>query len=355
MIRITKRPDPSKKVEFMMRLGGILAALVAAAIIMALLGYHPFEVYGNLIRGALGSAYRLKATLNKAIPLVVLSLGVAVAFKMKFWNIGAEGQMAMGGFGAAFVALRYGDLPPYVLLPLMFVMGVLCGGVWGLIPALLKVKLGTNETLVTLMLNYIALKFLSYLQYGPWREDGGFPKVKDFSENAVLPSVFGVHIGWIIGLVLTAAIYVMLRRSKWGYEIAVLGESESTARYAGINVIKLTLLTLLLSGGLCGLAGMMQTSAVEKTLTEQFTGGLGFTSIITAWLARLSPIGILISSFAFGMLIQGGSFLETSMNISSKMSDILQGIIIFFVLGCEFFIQYRVSFRKRGPGKAAAA
>jgi ABC-type uncharacterized transport system permease subunit len=355
MIRITKRPGLSKKKEFMMRWGGVFGALVAAALVMALLGYNPLEVYGNLIGGSLGSAYRLKATLNKAIPLVVLSLGVAVAFKMKFWNIGAEGQMALGGFGAAFVALRYGDLPPYLLLPLMFVIGVLCGGLWGLIPALLRVKLGTNETLVTLMLNYIALQFLSYLQYGPWREDGGFPKVKDFSESAVLPSVFGVHIGWVIALILTAVVYIMFHRSKWGYEIAVLGESEATARYAGINVTRLTLLTLLLSGGLCGLAGMMQTSAVEKTLTEQFTGGLGFTSIITAWLARLSPIGILVSSFSFAMLIQGGSFLETSMNISSKMADVLQGVIIFFVLGCEFFIQYRVSLRKRGTGKGAAA
>lgn len=345
MIRLIRRDGSSPKMEILMRVGSIVAALAAAALLMAVLGYNPFLVYYNILVGSFGSAYRFHATLNKVIPLVVLSLGIAVAFKMKFWNIGAEGQMAMGGFGAAYAALKFGDLPPYILLPLMFVLGLICGGIWGVIPAVLKVKLGTNETLVTLMLNYIALRWLTYLQYGPWKV-GGFPRIPDFSSNAVLPSVFGVHAGWIVTVLLAAAVYVMLRRSKLGYEIAVLGESESTARYAGINVSKITIITMLISGAVCGLAGMMQTSAVEKTLTEQFTGGLGFTAVITTWLARLSPIGIIGTSFSFAMLIQGGRYLETAMNISSKMSDVLQGVIIFFVLGCEFFIQYKIIFHK---------
>lgn len=345
MIRLIRRGDPPKRLEILMRLGSVAAALAAAALVMAVLGYNPLHVYYNIVAGSLGSAYRFQATLNKVIPLVVLSLGIAVAFKMKFWNIGAEGQMAMGGFGAAFAALKYGDLPPYILLPLMFVLGMICGGIWGLIPALLKVKLGTNETLVTLMLNYIALRWLTYLQYGPWK-DGGFPKIPNFPAHAILPSVLGVHIGWIIAVLLTAAVYILLRRSKLGYEIAVLGESEATARYAGINVAKITIVTMLMSGAVCGLAGMMQTSAVEKTLTEQFTGGLGFTAVITTWLARLSPIGILFTSFSFAMLIQGGRYLETAMSISARMSDVLQGVIIFFVLGCDFFIRYQISFRK---------
>ncbi|MDD4715308.1 MAG: ABC transporter permease [Oscillospiraceae bacterium] len=345
MMRMVRRSNPSKNMQILMRAGSVVAALAAAALLMAALGYNPFLVYYNMVAGSFGTAYRLQATIHKVIPLLVLSLGIAVAFKMKFWNIGAEGQMAMGGFGAAYAALKYGALPPYILLPLMFVLGMICGGIWGVIPAILKVKLGTNETLVTLMLNYIALRWLTYLQYGPWKV-GGFPRIPDFSPNAVLPSLFGIHIGWMVAVLLTAAVYVMLRRTKLGYEIAVLGESESTARYAGINVSKVTIVAMLISGAVCGLAGMMQTSAVEKTLTEQFTGGLGFTAVITTWLARLSPIGMIGTSFAFAMLIQGGGYLETTMSISSKMADVLQGVIIFFVLGCDFFIQYKIQLRK---------
>ena len=346
MFKIIKKPDLSLKQKILLQAISIIAALVAAGIVMAIIGYNPLKVYAEVVKGALTTPYRVKATFNKAIPLIILSLGIAVAFKMKFWNIGAEGQMAMGGFGAAYFALNYSYLPAYVLLPLMVLAGVVFGAIWGIIPALLKTKFETSETLVTLMLNYIALKWIIYLQYGPWKESG-FPKIPNFEDNAILPSVFGIHIGWIIALVLVVVVHIILTRSKLGYQIAVIGESKSTALYAGINVTKIVIITMIISGGMCGLAGMIQTSAVEKTLTEAFTGGLGFTAVITTWLARLSAPGILISSFVFAVLIQGGSFIETALGIPSDMAGVLQGVIIFFVLGCEFFTQYKVVSNKK--------
>ncbi len=350
MLRIVRKPEPSAKKAILSQIISVVAALCAAAIIMLIIGINPLKFYSELINGALATKYRVSATLNKAIPLVILSLGTLVAFKMKFWNIGAEGQMCMGAFGAAYFALNFSYLPAYILLPLMALAGLVCGGIWSLIPALLKVKFGTNETLVTLMLNYIALRWITYLQYGPWRE-GGFPKIPTFKPNAVLPSVFGIHIGWIIALVLTLVVYIMMSRTKFGYEISVLGESRATARYAGINVRRVTVWAVIISGALCGLAGMIQTSAVEKTLTEQFTGGLGFTAVITTHIARLSPPAVIVTSFLFAVLLAGGSFLETSMKIPNSMIYALQAVIIFFVLGSEFFLNYKIV-RRAGKGDA---
>lgn len=344
MFKVMKKEEPSSLKEGAMRAAAVLAALLAAAIVMLLFGYNPFEVYGQMIKGSLLSAYRFKETIHKTIPLATLSLGVAVAFKMKFWNIGAEGQFYMGAYAAAWVAFQFSDLPPYVLLPMMFLTAGLAGGLWALIPAMLKLKFSTSETLVTLMLNYIAIKWVSYLQYGPWKDPQaiGFPKIAPFSDSAVLPSVFGIHIGWIITLVLTALVYFMLHYSKLGYELSVLGESELTAKYAGMNVFRILALAILVSGGLCGAAGMMQASAIERSLSDQLSGGLGFTAVITTWLANLSAPAILVVSFLFALLLQGGAFLQSSMHISSSMAEVLQAVIIFFVLGSEFFIRYRI-------------
>lgn len=357
MLKIIKKDEPSQKKEIVMRVLAVLFALIAAAAIMALLGYNPFQVYSKIVEGSLSSGYRLKETINKTIPLVVLSLGVAVAFKMKFWNIGGEGQLYMGAFGASYVALNFNTLPALPLLTLMMVASIICGGLWALIPAILKAKFSTSETLVTLMLNYIAIKWISYLQYGPWKDPKaiGFPKIASFESNAVLPSIFGVHIGWIIALALVIIIHIMLNYTKLGYEISVLGESETTARYAGMNVTKIMIISILISGGLCGIAGMMQASAIEQTLNDQLSSGLGFTAVITTWLAQLSAPMTVIVSFLFSVLLQGGAFLQSSLKIPSAVAEVLQGVIIFFVLGSEFFIRYKVVFQnktsKRAPVK----
>jgi simple sugar transport system permease protein len=344
MFRIAARSDISPLRENLLRAAAVLAALAASGLIMACMGYNPLDVFGKIIAGSLGTAYRLRETVNKAIPLSVLSLGTAVAFRMKFWNIGQEGQFYMGAYGASLAAFAFPGLAAPLLLPLMLLAGLFCGGLWALIPALLKTRFSTNETLVTLMLNYIAVKWISFLQYGPWKDPQalGFPKIASFSRSAILPTVLGIHIGWIIALCLAGLLYALLKRTKLGYEIDVIGESEATARYAGMGVFRITLIAITLSGGLCGVAGMMQASAIEHSLSEQLSGGLGFTSVIVTWLARLEPHLILIMAFLFSLLIQGGNFLQSSLQIPASISLVLQGIIIFFVLGSEFFIRYRL-------------
>jgi simple sugar transport system permease protein len=342
-IRIAAREEMTGKSEKLLRVAAAVVALAASGIIMALMGYNPFEVFGKIISGSLGTAYRVKETVTKAIPLSVLSLGTAVAFRMKFWNIGQEGQFYLGAYGAALIAFNFSYLPAPILLSLMFVVGFIFGGLWSMIPALLKIRFSTNETLVTLMLNYIAIKWISFLQYVAWKDPQalGFPKIAGFSRNAILPTLFTIHIGWIISICLAVLLYILLKRTKFGYEIDVVGESEATARYAGMSVFKITVVAIVLSGGLCGIAGMMQASAVERSLSDQLSGGLGFTSVIVAWLARLEPPVILVIAFLFSLLIQGGNFLQSSLQIPASISLVLQGIIIFFVLGSEFFVRYR--------------
>jgi simple sugar transport system permease protein len=344
VIRITARPELSGLRENLQRAAAVLAALGASAFFILLIGYNPLEVFAKIIAGSLGTAYRFRETVNKAIPLGILSLGTAAAFRMKFWNIGQEGQFYLGAYGASLIAFSFPSMPSPLLLSLMFLTGFVFGGLWALIPALLKARFSTSETLVTLMLNYVAAKWISYLQYGPWKDPQamGFPKIAAFSKNAVPPALFGIHIGWVITLCLAALMYLLLKRTKLGYEIDVLGESEATARYAGIPVFRVMVIAILISGGLCGAAGMLQASAVERSLSDQLSGGLGFTSVITTWLARLSPPGIVLVSFLFSMLIQGGNFLQSSLQIPASISLVLQGIIIFFVLGSEFFIRYRL-------------
>lgn len=354
MFKIVKKNEPSAGKEILIRIGAVFFALAATAVIVALLGFDPIKVYAEMIKGSVATAYRFRETINKTIPLVILSLGIAVAFKMKFWNIGAEGQFYMGAFGAAWVAFNFNYLHAVLLIPAMILAGLLMGGLWALIPAVLKAKFETNETLVTLMMNYVAIKWVSYLQYGPWKDPkaSGFPKMPMFTEAAILPKIFGVNIGWIIALVLTGIIYVLFKHTKMGYEIAVIGENETTARYAGMNVARTLIWSIMLSGGLCGLAGMIQSSGIERSLTATLSGGLGFTAIITTWLSRLSPPVIIITSFLFAMLLQGGAYIQTALQIPATVAGVLQGTILFFVLGSEFFTQYKLILKKKTKGAA---
>jgi simple sugar transport system permease protein len=342
-IRAIKKSEPSRMKAASIRIGAIILALVASSLFILLLSLNPADVYLKMIQGAFGTAYRIKETIVKAIPLVITSLGIAIAFKMQFWNIGGEGQIAMGAFAASYFALYMNDMPMPVMLAVMILAGMLAGGIWALIPAFFKAQWGTNETIVTLMMNYIALKWVMFLQYGPWRDPKslGFPKIANFPKNAVIPKLLGVHMGWVFALILVVAVYIFINHTKKGYEIAVIGESMNTARYAGINIKKTILIAIMLSGGLCGLVGMIQASAVNGTLSVEITGGVGYTAIITAWLAALSAPLILIVSILFAALLEGGSYIQTVFGIPQAAAEILQGIILFFVLGSEFFVRYK--------------
>jgi len=349
MFRVVKRTDLTKKQSVSFRLFAILGALVTSGIFLMILGFNPFNVYMSMVDGSFGSIYRFKEAIIKTIPLLVTSLGISVAFRMKFWNIGAEGQIIMGAFGASYFAVFFPNLPPIVLLPLMFIASLITGGIWALIPAFFKAQFGTNETLFTLMMNYIALKWINYLQYGPWKDPQalGFGKIVMFSKNAIMPKLFGIHIGWIISIVLVALMYIFINKTKRGYEIQVIGESENTARYAGMNVKKVILSSLFISGALCGLVGMFQVSGVNGTLTYQVANGVGYTAIITTWLAGLSAPVIVIVCFLFAVLQQGGTFIQTAFQIPASAAQLIQGLILFFVLGSEFFIQYRLILKNK--------
>ena len=348
MLRMSARTDCSRNEAILIRTGAIVLALTTVAFFIMLLGHNPFSVYISMIEGAFGSVYRITETIRKAIPLIIASLGISLAFRLKFWNIGAEGQIIMGAFGATFCALNFQSLPSYILLPVMGIASIICGGIWGAIPAYFRAKFRTNETIFTLMMNYIALKWLTYLQYGPWKDPGalGFPKIPGFTENAILPSFFGLHIGWIIAVILIIVLHIFVNHTKRGYEINVVGESENTGRYAGMNVKFIIIYTIFLSGGLCGLAGMIEASGVNKTLSVEITRGVGYTAIITSWLSSLRAPVIAVVCILFAAMIQGGTFIQMAFQIPQSAAQILQGMILFFVLGSEFFIRYRISIIK---------
>jgi simple sugar transport system permease protein len=349
MIKFIKKSEVSRRESMMIRAFAVLLALLVCSLFIMFLSLSPFEVYRSMLKGAFGSAYKTKATIIKAIPLLITALGISVAFKMKFWNIGGEGQIVMGAFASSFVALKLTSIPKFAVIPVMLVAGVLGGAAWAIIPALLKSKLRTNETIITLMMNYIALKWITFLQYGPWKDPKakGFPKIPDFPEAAVLPKVLGIHVGWIFALLLVVLIYVFMNHTKKGYEISVLGESEKTAVYAGININKTIITAMVISGGLCGLVGMIQASAVNNTLSMQVSGGVGFTAIIVAWLSQLNSFAALIVAILFAMLVEGGTYIQTAFNIPEAAALIIQALILFFVLGSEFFIKYKLVFSNK--------
>lgn len=344
MVRVFKKANINKKEVITIRTLAIALALLTSTLFILFLGHNPIKVYISMLDGSFGSLYRFKETIIMTIPLVITSLGILVAFKMKFWNIGGEGQIYMGAFLSSFIALKFTEMPKPLLLIFMIIAGIVGGGLWALIPALFKAKYGTNETLFTLMMNYIAIKWITYLQYGPWKDPNalGFPKIPNFPDNATLPKLFGIHIGWLIAIILVSFTYIFMHYTKKGYEISVIGESENTGRYAGMNVKKVIITAMILSGGLCGLAGMVQSSAVNNTLSVELSGGIGYTAIIVTWLAGLSAPLIPVVSFLFAILVQGGAYIQTAFQIPQSAAQILQGLILMFVLGSEFFVNYKL-------------
>lgn len=344
MIRLVKRGEVSKKYVATVKITAVILALIVSGIFLITMNKNPFEVYGALIKGAFGTTYNFSQTIIGAIPLIITGLGILIAFKMQFWNLGGEGQIIMGAFGATLIVMKFSSLPGPIMIICMFISGIFFGGIWALIPAFFKAKWNANETIITLMMNYIALKYITYLQYGPWKDKKsmGFPKIAVFPDKAILPNVFGIHIGWIIALVLCVLVYFFINHTKKGYEISIIGDSETTAAYAGINTKKTMIQAVVLSGILCSITGVIQASAVSNTLNVDITGGAGFTAVIVAWLSGLSPMMLVIVSLFFAGLVQGGNFIQSAFSIPDSAAQILQALILFFVLGSEFFTRYKI-------------
>jgi len=348
LVRMVRRESIEPSKVLLIRVAAVVLALITGGLIILCLGHNPFRVYADMLVGSLGSKTVLFETIRIAIPLLITALAISLAFRMRFWNIGGEGQILFGAIAASYFALFYADkLPRIPLLLIMAVAGVLAGGLCGLLPALFKAKWDTNETLFTLMINYIAICFIKHLQNSPWKDPKlrGFPKIAMFEEIAKLPKVAGVHIGWIIALVLVLLVYVYLNHTKHGYEITVVGESPRTARYAGMRVGWILIRTMFISGALCGLVGFIQVSGADYTLTEATAGGVGFTAITVAWLSKLSPVVMVFVSFAIAILKKGANKIQTTFKIPASAAEVLTGVILFFMLGCEFFINYRLVFR----------
>ena len=347
LLRMAKRDAISSKQAWMIRGIAFLLALATGGLLILILGNNPMEVYKSMVIGSWGSKTVINETIKITVPLLITAIGISIAFRMKFWNIGAEGQILVGAVAAGFFGLFTAHIFPKVPLVILMMAGsLMAGGLYGLVPALFKSKWGTNETLFTLMLNYIALAFIKYLMNGPWKAPGSsFPKIAMLAQGARLTKVFGVHWGWILALVLVVVSHIYFTKTKQGYEIAVVGESTNTAHYAGIKVGKVYNRTMFISGALCGLVGMLQFAGADYTITESTAGGVGFTAITVAWLAKMNPYGMLVVAVFIAMLERGSNTIQTQFKIPASAADVLIGIILFFMLGCEFFINYRLIVR----------
>jgi len=331
-------------------------ALIAIAVVFLLTGLDPFLAYRKIFTGAFGSLYGLSETIVKAIPLLICGVGLALSFKAVVWNIGAEGQLLMGALAATWVALFCPvPIPDWALLPAMFIAGFLAGALWALVPAILKAKLQVNEVITSLMLVYVATEIVNYLVYGPWKgaQEWGFPYSDKFPDAAQLPRIPGTRIHYptlILGLIIAVLVYFLLMRTRWGYEIRVTGDNPEAARYAGIRYFQIVLLVMLLSGGLAGIAGVGEVAGIHYRLRypRGISPGYGFTAIIVAWLARLNPLAVIVTSFLLGGLLVGGDAIQVSMNLPVATIDIFNGAILFFILGGEVLTRYRLVLEWRG-------
>jgi len=323
----------------------VLLAFGLVAIFIALTGKDPGAVYLKMVRGAFGSEFGLTETLVKAIPLMLCGLGVSLAYRIQVWNIGAEGQFVAGAIAATAVVLYLPGLPSWAVLPLMLAAGLVAGAFWGLLTALPKVFFNVNELIISLMLNYVALQLLDFFVFGPWRDPNGmnFPGTRPFTPAESLP-VFAdtrLHFGLILGLVAVALVAVFVQKTRWGYELRLIGANAEAARHAGINIKGHVLIVMLLSGGLAGLAGMAEVSGVTHRLLYGISPGYGYTAIIVAWIARLNPFGIVVSAVLFGALIVGGYSVQT-LGLPSSVSNLLQGAVLFFLIAGSIVGKVRV-------------
>lgn len=350
LIRLAKREGMEPRKVWLIRVLSIILALLVGSLAIVITGNSPFAAYRIILDGSLSKPIYIRQTVKLAVPLLGCALAIAPCFKMRFWNIGAEGQITAGAIAASYFALYWVDQLPHVpLLLAMALVAALAGGVWALIPAFFKAKWNTNETLFTLMMNYIVIGVVKYLQGGPWEGRPGSQIIPMFENNARLPDIFGVHCGWVIVLVLVVLMHVYMNYTKHGYEIAVIGDSENTARYAGMNVGHIMMRTMFLSGAISGIVGYIVAAGANHTLYDGVAGGVGFTAITVAWLSQLNAFAMIVISFILAILSKGANTLQTRLAVPASISDIVTGVLLFFMLGCEFFINYKMIFRHKKP------
>lgn len=353
LFHIVKRDSMPKLNSFLIRIGSILFALIFCGILtMVLTGENPISVYVTMFEGAFGSTRKFWKLMQSLAMLLCVSLALTPAFKMRFWNIGGEGQVLIGGLATTACMILLGDkVPNGLLILIMVVASVLAGAIWALIPAIFKAKFNTNETLFTLMMNYVGIQLASYFcMY--WENPKGAGKIgiiNRATEAGWFPTIGGQNylLNIIIVAIITVAMYIYLKYSKHGYEIAVVGESENTARYIGINVNKVILRTMALSGAVCGIAGLLLVGGTDHTISTSTADGRGFTAIMVSWLGKFNPIYMIFTSLLLVFLDAGADQISMIFGLNQSFSEIITGIILFFIIGSEFFINYQLKFRKR--------
>ena len=366
-MHISKRDTISLSKAWSIRAIAILLALIVDGIIIyAIVKMNPLKVYVSLASGAFGTSKRMWFTIRDCMILTCIAIGLAPAFKMRFWNVGAEGQMLVGGIATAFWMINFaGKMNTVMLFLCMAISAIVAGGIWGLIPGFFKAKWNTNETLFTLMMNYIAIQLTSFA-VSKWENPPGSNSIGTINSKGDVK-----YVGWIgnmfsdgynkdfmwtviIVLVLAALVYLYLKYTKHGYEIAVIGDSVNTARYAGMNVGRIMMRTMFLSGAICGLVGFMVASGANMTLSDTVAAGNGFTAITVAWLSQLNAFAMIVISLMLAILSKGAETLQTRLMVPTSISDIITGILLFCMLGCEFFINYQIIFRGKSSAKEGA-
>ena len=349
LVRIIKRDRSSFGYKVWVRAAAIILALVVDAIfIYSVTGLNPLSVYGVMFNGTFMTSIRFSWAMRDLVTLLCIGIALAPAFKMRFWNIGAEGQVLIGSLATAMVMVKCGqNLPTPVLFLVMFLTSIIAGGLWGFIPAIFKAYWNTNETLFTLMMNYVATSIVACMTNILRGKASSLGKLNMSTQAGWFPQFLGqrYNINILIVLILMFVMFFYLKYSKQGYEITVVGESENTARYAGINVKWVTIRTMIISGAICGLVGFLIVAGRDQTISTTSAGGNGFTAIIVAWLAKFNTFYMALISFLLIFLSKGAAEIASAYSLNDYAASIIEGVILFFILGSEFFINYKMIFR----------
>ena len=354
-VKISDRDRISTLGSSMTMVLALIVGLMAIGVIFLCCGVNPLFAFKKIFMGSFGSFYGFKETITKAIPLVLIGTGLALAFKAKFWNIGAESQLLMGAIFGTWVGLNWGaSLPPLVIVPLMFLAGFIGGALWGAIPAMLKLRFSINEVISTLMLNYICAEFLTLLITGPWKSKKkyGFPYTDDLPDSAILYSLPGsrIHLVTLVLAVLAAIVLaIVIYRTRFGYEVRVIGENPDAAKYAGIDFNRTTLFIMIICGGMAGLAGVGEVAGIHHYLSypDSISSGYGFTAIIVAWLAKLNPIYVIFSGLFFSGVLVGGDAIQISLGLPAATVDVFNGTMLIFLIMGDFFTKNKVRIELR--------
>jgi simple sugar transport system permease protein len=344
-IRVERRLETPRIFYVIIPLTSIVASLFFVGILLLAINVDPVKAYGVMLSRAFGTKFGLTELFVKSAPIILTGLAVSVPFRAGLWNIGAEGQLYMGAFAASWIALSL-SIPPAVL-PLMVLFSILAGMAWAFVPGILRAKFNLNEIISTLLLNYVAIYWVEYLVYGPMRgkEVYNFPYSDLFPDYAILPRFFGTrfHVGILISLLLAIAIYLLVKKTSFGFQIKVVGSNPKAAEFAGISREKVIISTMLIGGAIAGFAGMMEVSGLHLRLRAAVSPGYGYTGIPVALLARGNPAFVIAAAFLFGLLFVGGSAMQTTFGIPVAIVDVFQALVVLFIIGGDFFTRYRIA------------